>query len=81
MAATIKSNWKLPKPPQEKCECGEPIIPCVDNTGDGWATMWDCENGCETLGDKGYMTDEEAWPFVEDWANYSDWEHAGFHIV
>ena len=49
--ATVKPNWKLPPPPKDICDCGAKIIPCVLNTGDGWALLWDCENFCAPFGD------------------------------
>ena len=78
--ATIKSDWKMPEPPNLVCSCGQQCnVAEALLDGDGWLFFWECPDGC---GEHPETMDLwiGVWPFVEDWANAEDMKAAGFRI-
>lgn len=73
-SATVRPDWKMPEPPPYPPSSGSWRAIAVD-AGDAWVLCWGGENGDEGP-DMGAV-----WPFVEDEANWRDFESLGFEVV
>jgi hypothetical protein len=69
--ATVRPGWTMPTRPAPE------FLPVVHNTGDGWCTSWQGEDGEEGP----LIVGEDGWPFVEDSARAADWEACGWWVV
>jgi len=79
VAASIKSDWKMPDPPDVACPfCGELChTPVAFLESTEWSFFWDCS---EMHGEVPNTTDlwVGVWPFEEEHATPEDMEAAGF---
>ena len=84
-------GWSLIKYPKHKWTvsdlgetpvcglCGDDLIPCAYNTGDGWWLYWDC---IEDAGELDYGILDIPWPFgEEETRNSGELCEAGFELI